>query len=225
MPLLGNAAMLLSFDVVEDAIVEHDRWHTEEHLPERLSIPGFRRGTRWIAASGRPRYFVMYEVADLETLESRPYRERLDNPSAWTSRIMPQYRGMTRGLCNVAASAGAGLGGAAILVRFTLGTAENAFRAWIADDALPRLAARAGFGSAHAFERSATPHMTAEQRIRGADAGMDWALLVTGYDADALDALASSGDVVDTLASRGATHASSATYRLHYMLIDRELRR
>ncbi len=225
MPLLGNAAMLLSFDVVEAAIVDHDRWHTEEHLPERLSIPGFLRGTRWIAASGRPRYFVMYEVADLATLESNPYRERLDNPSAWTSRIMPQYRGMTRGLCSVTASAGAGLGHAAMLVRFTPGTAASAFRAWIADEALPLLASHAGLGSAHAFERASTPHMTAEQRIRGADAGMDWALLVTGYDADALESLAASRDVVDTLASRGATQASTATYRLHYMLTDRELRR
>jgi len=41
MALLGNAAMLLSFDVAPDAIDEHDDWHTHEHLPERLSIPGF----------------------------------------------------------------------------------------------------------------------------------------------------------------------------------------
>ncbi len=34
MPLLGKAAMLLSFDVSENAIREHDDWHTHEHLPE-----------------------------------------------------------------------------------------------------------------------------------------------------------------------------------------------
>jgi hypothetical protein len=28
MPLLGQAAMLLSFDIVQDAIPEHDEWHT-----------------------------------------------------------------------------------------------------------------------------------------------------------------------------------------------------
>ena len=63
MPLLGNAAMLLSFDVVPEAIDEHDEWHTQEHLPERLSIPGFLRGTRWVALHGLPRYFVLYEVS------------------------------------------------------------------------------------------------------------------------------------------------------------------
>ena len=66
MPVLGTAAMLLSFDVEDEAIDEHDRWHTQEHLPERLSIPGFNRGTRWIAAAGGPRYVVLYEVESLE---------------------------------------------------------------------------------------------------------------------------------------------------------------
>src|SRR5438034_6044558 len=40
MPLLGQAAMLLLFDVVQDAIPEHDEWHThrsEEHTSELQS--------------------------------------------------------------------------------------------------------------------------------------------------------------------------------------------
>jgi hypothetical protein len=73
MPLLGPAAMLLSFDVLPQATAEHDHWHTHEHLPERLSIPGFLRGTRWVALRGRPRYLVLYEVAGLQTLTSPPY--------------------------------------------------------------------------------------------------------------------------------------------------------
>ena len=47
--------MLLGFDIEAPAIAEHDEWHTHEHLPERLSIPGFLRGTRWIAVRGAPR--------------------------------------------------------------------------------------------------------------------------------------------------------------------------
>ena len=50
MPLLGSAAMLLAFDLDAGATAEHDDWHTHEHLPERLAIPGFLRGTlarRW----------------------------------------------------------------------------------------------------------------------------------------------------------------------------------
>src|SRR6478672_3359944 len=99
MPLLGSAAMLLSFDVEAGAVDEHDRWHTHEHLPERLSIPGFLRGTRWVASEGEPRYMVLYEVQDLAVLSSEAYLARLNSPSPWTQKMMPHYRGMQRGLC------------------------------------------------------------------------------------------------------------------------------
>ena len=44
MSLLGKAAMLLTFDIEKAAIAEHYDWHTHEHLPERLSTPGFAEG-------------------------------------------------------------------------------------------------------------------------------------------------------------------------------------
>ena len=81
--------MLLSFDVTPEAISEHDDWHTHEHLPERLSIPGFLRGTRWVALHGEPRYVVLYEVEELATLSAPAYLKRLNEPSAWTSKGLP----------------------------------------------------------------------------------------------------------------------------------------
>ena len=168
MPLLGQAAMLLSFDVVPQAIAEHDEWHTQEHLPERLSIPGFLRGTRWTALRGKPRYFVMYEVQALATLASQPYLERLNNPSAWTSKMMPSYRGMTRGFCSVAGSFGSGVGQVGLLTRFKPAAGmESSLRQWLLEESLPQLASSRGIDSAHLFEAALTPAMTAEQRIRG----------------------------------------------------------
>ncbi|MFG5410576.1 hypothetical protein ABXN37_23805 [Piscinibacter sakaiensis] len=116
MPLLGTAALLLSFDVAPEVVAEHDRWHTQEHLPERLAIPGFLRGTRWVAVAGGPRYLVLYEVADLAVLAGPDYLARLNAPSPWTQALMPHYRGMRRGLCRVRASVGPGLGGEALLL-------------------------------------------------------------------------------------------------------------
>lgn len=43
MALLDRAAKILSFDVVSEAIIEHDDWLSHEHLRERLAITGFRR--------------------------------------------------------------------------------------------------------------------------------------------------------------------------------------
>ncbi len=220
MPLLGEAAMLLSFDVAADAIADHDAWHTHEHLPERLAIPGFLRGTRWVAQAGGPRYFVLYEVATLATLTSDAYLDRLNHPSAWTTKVMPSYRGMTRGLCTVAGSFGFGLGHVGRLLRFTPRTGDVASLRERLRTALRALPARAGLGSAHCFAGAAAPAMTAEQRIRGKDAAVAWAVFITAYDADALAALDLS--VVASAAADGdAVH--DATYGIAYSLVAAEL--
>lgn len=223
MPLLGPAAMLLSFDVAAEALAEHDDWHTHEHLPERLSVPGFLRGTRWVALRGQPRYFVMYEVAAIATLTSEAYLERLNHPTPWTAKMMASYRGMSRGFCAVAGSFGRGIGGLALLLRFAPRQgAERSLRDWLLRDALPALPSRSGIGSAHLFEGALTPAMTAEQRIRGADAGFGWAVLVCGYGAEALSGLVQSelGDA--RLEAHGATGVLEALYRMDYALTDRE---
>ena len=216
--------MLLSFDVVAEAIAEHDDWHTHEHLPERLSIPGFIRGTRWVAVRGAPRYFVLYEVEELATLASGAYLQRLNNPSPWTSKMMAHYRGMTRGFCSVTASFGVGVGGACLLVRFkpTPETASS-LRKRLCDEVLPALPARTGLGSVHLFEGALTPAMTNEQRIRGADAGVDWALVVTGYSQEVLAQL-SEGDFLEELARRCAGGILAVAYRLDYSLSASEMK-
>ena len=224
MPLLGSAAMLLSFDVDADAIEEHDRWHTHEHLPERLSIPGFRRGTRWVAVAGAPRYMVLYEVASLETLASKEYLERLNSPSPWTARVMPHYRGMTRGLCSVVGSLGLGLGGAAALVRFAAAEPMAAsLRGWLLHDVLPTLAQLPGLGSAHLLQGAQAAAMTNEQRMRGADRGIDSALILTGYDETAVAACAQDLCASAGLPGRGASQISSAIYRWSYSLASAEI--
>ncbi len=223
--------MLLSFDVAAEAVAEHDRWHTHEHLPERLSIPGFMRGTRWVAdaaasgQAGAPRYLVLYEVASLATLASPPYLERLNQPSPWTTRVMPHYRGMRRGFCSVLGSFGFGTGHACALVRFKSAArgAEAAPHRWLLQEVLPGLPARPGLGSAHLLEGAATPAMTNEQRMRGAaDAGVDSALLVTGYDGAAVAEVARHL-ATEGLGRQGATEATHALYRLDYALARAEI--
>jgi len=217
--------MLLMFDIVADAIPEHDDWHTHEHLPERLSIPGFLRGTRWVTPGAKPRYFVMYEVETLATLQSQAYRDRLDHPSPWTARIMPHYRGMTRGLCAITGHAGAGLGPIGLLIRFEPRTGhESALRTWLVDDMLPGLASRRGLGGAYLVERALTAPMTTEQSIRGADAGIAWALFVTSYSEESLAPLAQGELGHDRFAAHGGAGVSDALYRLHYTLTALDVR-
>lgn len=222
MPLLGSAAMLLSFDIEADAIAEHDRWHTHEHLPERLSIPGFRRGTRWTSDGPGPRYMVVYEVESLATLASDAYLARLNNPSPWTATMMPHYRGMTRGLCSVLGSFGLGQGGAAALIRFAPDAVQSAsLNRWLLEEALSAIPSTSGLGSAHLLQGAQAAAMTSEQRIRGADRGVDAAVLVTGYDIEAVTACANA--LCTSLPGRGAMEVSSASYRWSYSLDSTEV--
>jgi hypothetical protein len=224
MPLLGNAAMLLSFDVDEDAIPEHDDWHTHEHLPERLAIPGFLRGTRWVSLIGRPRYMVLYEVEQLQTLTSDSYLERLNNPSEWTSRMMQRYRGMSRGFCHVTGSSGCGMGHACVLLRFEpRASYEASLRQWLVRDCLPQMTATPGIGSAFVLEGAITPSMTNEQRIRGADAPVDWAVIVTGYRQKSLEDLFRGPLQSGLLERQGASEPLEAIYRQDYALTSAEV--
>ncbi len=216
--------MLLSFDLAVDAVAEHDRWHTQEHLPERLSIPGFRRGTRWIAAGGGPRYMILYEVADLAVLTSAAYLARLNNPTPWTARVMSHYRGMSRGLCAVQGSFGFGQGEAAALIRFSPEEARAAaLRQWLLEQVLPEVSTMPGMGSAHLLQAARQATMTNEQRIRGADRPVDSALILTGYDAAAVAGCATSLCEAEGLQAHGATGIGCFMYRWNYSLACSEV--
>lgn len=191
MALLGSAAMLLWFDIVPEHIAEHDEWHTREHFPERVGIPGFIRAQRWISSSPGARYLVLYEVRDIQILSSAPYLERLNNPTPWTSRMMPHYRGMVRGFCQLESSVGTVLGTTAVTVRYSAAPGdEDRLTWWLNRDLVPTLMERRGVTSAFTLRSERAPEMTAEQRIRGRDASVDRVLLLTGYAAEAIAELA-----------------------------------
>lgn len=219
MALLGKAAMLLSFDVVPQAIAEHDDWHTHEHIPERRSIPGFLRGSRWVALQGQPRYFVLYEVSELGTLASAAYLERLNNPTPWTAKMMPHYRGMIRGFCRITGSFGLGLGQAGLLIRFKPAPeTEAALRKWLLEVELPGLVLKPGLASAHLFEAALAPQSTNEQRLRGQDATLDAALLVTGYSTGKVTSLFEGELSRERFEQHGATGFAGGIYRMDYSL-------
>jgi len=223
MALLGKAAMILSFDIVAEAIDEHDDWHSHEHFNERMSIPGFLRGSRWVASAAEPNYFVMYEVKDLDVLASAAYLERLNHPSPWTSKMMANYRGMRRGLCHLSCSHGDGLGNVGLLIRFSPAAGnESALRDWLCGNVLPTLICRPGLVSAHLFEAALSPELTAEQRIRGKDGAIDWVLLVTGYRAQSLTRLANDELSAEQLGRRGAEHISAGCYTMMHSLSAQE---
>ncbi len=224
MPLLGEAVMVLWYDITPDAVSEHDAWHTHEHMPERLAIPGFMRGTRWVSLSGSPRYFVMYEVRNIDTLTSAPYLDRLNSPTPWSSKMMSSFHGMTRGFCSIKGSFGMGVGQTAISIRFSpVAGAEDRLRERLTKQVLPGLSSKQGLASAHLLEAVLAPQMTREQEIRGRDAAVDWVLLVTGYSSERVMSLSDKELHAERIARYGALHGQVAgIYRLEFSISDRE---
>lgn len=215
MALLGTAAMLLWYDIVPDQAAEHDDWHTRQHFPERVGIPGFLRAQRWVSQSPGPRYLVVYEVADIAVLSSPAYNQRLNNPTPWTTAMMPHFRGMVRGFCLQSWSSGTVLGTAGLAVRYTPSPDKReALQRWLTQSMAPELMQRRGLSSIHALRAGAQPEMTAEQRLRGRDGQVDHVLFVTGYAAEAVDALAGNELSPQALADHGAMDAALSVVRL-----------
>lgn len=166
---------------------------------------------------------VLYEVESLATLASQAYLARLNNPTPWTSRMMAHYRGMRRGLCSVLGSFGYGQGGDAALIRFApLESRAAELQRWLLEDALPRIPRTDGLGSAHLLQGAQAAAMTNEQRIRGADRGVDSAVILNGYDAEAVAEHARALLAAGGLPDRGASDLSLAVYRCGYSLASTE---
>src|SRR5256712_11354727 len=86
----GTGLLMVWADVPADREKEFNRWYNEEHLAERLAIPGFLGGARYEAVKGGPKHLAIYELESPAVLESAPYKRVSANPTPWTQRSGPQ---------------------------------------------------------------------------------------------------------------------------------------
>lgn len=113
MPLAGGAFLALWNDVARGREAEYDRWHTVEHVPERVGVPGFRGARRYVnRARATHRYFTLYEIDDLAVLASDAYRALVAHPTPWSAAMRPDFANFLRAPCALEASCGEGIGGA-----------------------------------------------------------------------------------------------------------------
>jgi hypothetical protein len=217
--LLGTGILAIWNDILAAAEDDYHDWYLRDHFPDRLSVPGFRRGRRYVALAGAPKYFTFYETAAPEVLASAAYLARLEDPTPWTGRVMPSFRAMSRTPCRVEASLGAGEGGVVLTIRLAAPAGERArLLAALAAELLPAALECRRVVAAHlwaALPRTAGPP-TREVRLRGGpDAAIDLAAVVEATDAEALAAVAEGPLASASLAARGAAPgAELGVYRL-----------
>lgn len=225
MALLGTAALAMWWEVEPQHSREFQHWHSHEHLPERLGIPGFLRATRWRESGGGRGVFVTYELADPSVLSSQAYLERLNSPTPWSTRMMPLHRNMIRSQCEVLASRGAYAASHLVTVRLSPEPAQAAdgLRAAL-HSLISDVPLRPGVSGAHLLRHRPPPiSQTTEQKIRGGDQAADWVLLVSGHDRMVLEDLARGELSPELLAARGARDVAHGLYELAVSAVPADL--
>lgn len=91
----GTGLLMVWADVPADREDEFNRWYNEEHLAERLALPGFLSGARYEAVKGGPKHLACYELESVAALERPEYTRAQARPTAWTKRCSPAVIGTT----------------------------------------------------------------------------------------------------------------------------------
>jgi hypothetical protein len=155
---------------------EFEAWFQGEHLLERLAVPGFLFGRRHQAISGGSGYFNFYLVESPSVLTSKPYLERLDNPTPLTKRIMSEvFINMNRTVCSRTLRRGGFRGVYAVTVRFDETPDESTLAGTI-----DKLVTDPAIASAEiwiATDPAGQP-VSMEEKLRGGDKKIKGALMV-----------------------------------------------
>jgi hypothetical protein len=169
MALAGKGAVAIWHDIAPEGRAEFYAWHGRQHMPERVAIPGFLRGRRYIAAHGAPEFFNLYETASPSVVAGADYLERLNHPTPWTLATVRHFRGVARSLCEVASSAGEGQGGLMATFRYAVEPGgETMHRARLANDVVPATASAPNIAGCHLLvaDEAASAVETAEKKVR-----------------------------------------------------------
>ena len=223
-PALSGSAALINFvDIGAEHEVDFNDWYTFEHLPERVDVPGFLRGRRFVATSAVApplgRYLTMYETRDLGVLTSAPYLARLNEPTPWTVRTVGRLSHFVRLACRVTVSRGHGTAGNVATALFEPPTdGGDAIREWIVTAVLDGLVAEHDVVAAHLMESdeevARAKDATAEGAASTERTSTQWLLVAEASSRARVDALQERLSGPGGLSSQGVAGWSFATYSL-----------
>lgn len=180
MALTGQAVVSIWHDIADVGRDEFYWWHLHEHMPERVAIPGFNRGRRYIAEEGKPEFFTLYEASVMETLSGQEYLARLNNPTTWTLSTVKYFLNVARAVQSVRYSAGSGMGGFLLTLCFEVDGSDD-FAESLQANVLAQLAATRGITGVHLCQTNLAASDTRTKERDQRDGGTDmpgWTLLI-----------------------------------------------
>lgn len=184
-----------------------EQWYQHEHLPERLAVPGFRRGRRYEAVDDAPRFLTCYHAESTATFRSPAYLARLDDPTPLTRKIMSEaVANLSRTICRCEGHGAMMTGAFALTIPLD---DEASTRSQTVDIVKARLAEllpvhpgltryEVWLAESESTEDPAKP-LSAEQALRGRDQSMAGCVFIeTLRQTDALDIRQTLNDTLKT---------------------------
>ena len=97
---IGGTVLVVTMEVDPADEAEFNRWYNEQHLPERMAIPGYVSARRFklVEGDGALTYLCLWELEDGSPLQSRMYQEQQADPTALYLRVNGTIKARTRGL-------------------------------------------------------------------------------------------------------------------------------
>ncbi|HCL26469.1 MAG TPA: hypothetical protein DHW65_09020 [Dehalococcoidia bacterium] len=89
----GSGLLMVFTNVDTEYDADFNAWYLQEHIPERLSAPGFLDAGLYQAVKGGPRYLAVYELESPAAMETTEYKHMSENPTEWTKRVGPMTVG------------------------------------------------------------------------------------------------------------------------------------
>jgi hypothetical protein len=213
--------MLVSrMSIAPDHEQEFNRWYDQEHLVERVAIPGFMEARRYVALSAEAKYLALYTTENFEVLDGPAYRAVLQNQTQWSLENIARLQNPSRAICRVTATRGQGRGSVLGTVRVRSEQAAAQLRGQL-DERLASLVGQDGIISLHLVESDPELSKPLGAATPPLGAG-DWYILIDGTDPDAVARIAHEG-FRDALASANAEQISADLYRLLWDVSKAEL--
>lgn len=198
--VVGTGAMINWISVAREHLPVYEDWYNFQHLPERVSTPGFLRARRFIAAehrdgAERTDYLTLYETTDVDVLASPEYLRRLDNPTDLTLEVVPLFAEFRRAACHITVVRGDGSAGRVVVLEVDSDSDPSVLRTVLGDTVFGELIGEHRLVAASLYEPDAAvsnaKNATAEGRSTAqqqAGASVVVAELHSGTDAEDLGA-------------------------------------
>ncbi len=182
--LPGEALMLYAVDVDTEDFARFDAWYTHEHLPERVGVPGFLRGRRYVRLSGPGQeHLTLYDARDAAVFSSAEYLARLEDPTPLTRTVMARFRRPHRAVLRVLFSQGAATG-RELAVLHLPAARVSALSAWLRSALAPDVLADPSVCGLHLAvvdtEATAAKSATAEARTAAEEVDESCVLFIDG---------------------------------------------